>query len=211
MTLPTEEREGRKATTIALRVKELLGLPEQSVEDALGIFRRVRDHRLVKNHGFVPTLGAALFASCKASKVPVTAAELATAIGVEKTQMLKALAKITPIAIPAALNQSSVVLPEVFVEKIVDRLHLEPLVARLARAILQKAHNEGVVLGAAPSGIAGAAVYLAAKAVGDRRTQVEVAGAAGCAEITIRLRVADLKPLVNWEGARTYRRLQGAS
>jgi len=53
--------------------------------------------------------------------------------------------------------------------------------------------KKGLISGRGPTGVAAAAVYIAAALKGERRTQKEVAEVAGVTEVTIRNRYRELK------------------
>ena len=58
--------------------------------------------------------------------------------------------------------------------------------------ILEKAQKEELTSGRGPTGIAAAALYVAALIHGEKRTQREVADVAGVTEVTIRNRYKEL-------------------
>ncbi|MEM4786712.1 MAG: transcription initiation factor IIB, partial [Ignisphaera sp.] len=63
---------------------------------------------------------------------------------------------------------------------------------KTAIEIIQKARESGVTAGRDPAGVAAAAVYIAALLNDERRTQKEVAMAAGVTEVTVRNRYKEL-------------------
>jgi transcription initiation factor TFIIB len=53
--------------------------------------------------------------------------------------------------------------------------------------------KKGLISGRGPTGVAAAAIYIAAADQGERKTQKEVADVAGVTEVTIRNRYRELK------------------
>ena len=76
--------------------------------------------------------------------------------------------------------------------RIVSALGLPDYVAVEAIRVLREARAKGVTAGKDPSGLAAAAVYLAALRYGLRRTQKEIAHVAGVTEVTVRNRYKEL-------------------
>jgi transcription initiation factor TFIIB len=84
-----------------------------------------------------------------------------------------------------------------YVSRIVSTLRLSPAVERRAAEILIEARRRGLTAGKDPAGLAAAAIYIAALELGDRRTQKEIAAAAGVTEVTVRNRYKELVQKLN--------------
>lgn len=61
-----------------------------------------------------------------------------------------------------------------------------------AKDILNKALDEDITSGKGPTGVAAAALYIAAVLEGERRTQRDIADVVGVTEVTIRNRYKDI-------------------
>jgi transcription initiation factor TFIIB len=74
---------------------------------------------------------------------------------------------------------------------------LGPQIQKEAIRIIREAVKKGLISGRGPTGVAAAALYIAAAKHGERRTQKEVAEVAGVTEVTIRNRYRELKKELN--------------
>ncbi|MEM4295204.1 MAG: hypothetical protein QXS91_00090, partial [Candidatus Anstonellales archaeon] len=66
-------------------------------------------------------------------------------------------------------------------------------VQKEAVKLIKKSLKKGLISGRGPTGVAAAAIYIAAAEQGERKTQKEVAEVAGVTEVTIRNRYRELK------------------
>ena len=83
--------------------------------------------------------------------------------------------------------------PTYYISRFTSVLGLSGAVEEKGKEIVKKAIGSGLISGRGPTGVAAAAVYIAALMVGERRTQKEVANVAGVTEVTIRNRYRELK------------------
>jgi transcription initiation factor TFIIB len=79
-----------------------------------------------------------------------------------------------------------------FVSKIASKANVSNKAQNGAIDILQKGKRMKVIIGKDPSGVAGAALYIACLVCGERVTQKKIAEAAGVTEVTIRNRYKSL-------------------
>jgi transcription initiation factor TFIIB len=89
------------------------------------------------------------------------------------------------------LNES-----EKFVPGIASKLNLKRVTEQIAVEILREAKARQELSGKDPRGLAAAALYLSCVKNRDKRTQKEVAEAAGTTEVTLRNRVKGLEDAV---------------
>ncbi len=82
--------------------------------------------------------------------------------------------------------------PEEYVPRFASALRLGGEVQLKSIEILKEAGEQELVSGRGPTGVAAAAIYIAATMAGERRTQREVAEVAGVTEVTIRNRYKEL-------------------
>jgi transcription initiation factor TFIIB len=78
--------------------------------------------------------------------------------------------------------------PKLFVPRFCSDLDVDPRVQRRAVSILEAGADEGLHSGKSPTGLAGAAIYLASQDCGESITQSAVADVAQVTEVTIRNR-----------------------
>ena len=68
-----------------------------------------------------------------------------------------------------------------------------------AEEIVQRATEMGITSGKGPTGVAAAAIYIAANMMNEPRTQKEIAEVAGVTEVTIRNRYKEISSALNME------------
>ncbi|MDY6770285.1 MAG: transcription initiation factor IIB, partial [Candidatus Nanohaloarchaea archaeon] len=78
--------------------------------------------------------------------------------------------------------------PEDYIAKFAGDLKLSGEVQARARKIIEQAREEDLLSGKGPTGVAAAALYIAAVMEDEKRTQREVADTVGVTEVTIRNR-----------------------
>ena len=82
--------------------------------------------------------------------------------------------------------------PQDYIPRFASMLNLNDKVQARAIDILTKAGRFDVTSGKGPTGVAAAALYIAAVLCGERRTQREVADVVGVTEVTIRNRYKEM-------------------
>jgi len=143
---------------------------------------------LVRGRSIESVVAAAIYAACRILKIPRTLDEVAeyTKAGPKEIArcyrlLLKELGVGVPIADPID-----------YISKIGSQLGLPGKVMKRAAEILQEAKRKGITAGKDPSGLAAAAIYIAALIEDERRTQKEIAQVAGVKEVTVRNRYKEL-------------------
>jgi transcription initiation factor TFIIB len=86
--------------------------------------------------------------------------------------------------------------PVICVSKIASKVKIPTSIQRLAIEILKEAKKKGGVSGKEPMGLAAAALYLACKIEGLKRTQSKIAEVANVTEASIRNRYKNLKEIL---------------
>ncbi|MEM3088708.1 MAG: transcription initiation factor IIB, partial [Candidatus Bathyarchaeia archaeon] len=80
-----------------------------------------------------------------------------------------------------------------YVSKIGSKVGITEKTQRRAIDLLQEATRQKIVAGKDPMGLAAAALYIACVLEDERKTQKEIAEAAGVTEVTVRNRYKSLK------------------
>ena len=84
-----------------------------------------------------------------------------------------------------------------YISRFGEDLKLSPAVQKRAIDMLKIAEDEGMVLtGKNPKGLASAALYLAAKELGEPRSQFEISKTSSISEVTLRNRAKNIKKMV---------------
>ncbi len=171
------------------RVASALGLPDNIKENAALLYRKAVKDELVRGRLIESVVAAIIYTVCRMYDIPRTLDEISKASGIEKKEIGRAyrfLKKELDIGIPLPD-------PSIYVPKFATALSLSPKVQQKAMEIIKKAISKGLISGRGPTGVAAAAIYIAAALEGERRTQKEVADVAGVTEVTIRNRYRELR------------------
>ncbi len=175
------------------RVASALGLPDTTKEAAAHLYRRAVKEELIRGRLIESVVAAVIYAICRMNGIPRTLDDIAKVSGVEKKEIGRAyrfLKKELDLDIPLTD-------PSTYVPKFASVLNLNHEIQTEAIKIIKKALKKGLLSGRGPTGVAAAAIYIAAALKGEKRTQKEVADVAGVTEVTIRNRYRELKKELN--------------
>ncbi len=183
------ERNLSIALTEIKRIGSYLNLPEGILEEAAALYRKAVEKGLIRGRLIEAVVAAIIYAVCRIYGIPRTLDEIAEASGLSKKDIGRTYRFIvSELKLKVPLTN-----PVYYVPKFASALGLSGEVQEEAIRILQKAIEKGLLSGRGPTGVAAAAVYIAALLKGERRTQKEVAEVAGVTEVTIRNRYRELK------------------
>jgi len=183
------DRNLAQAMTELDRLSDKISAPAAVKEKAALIYRKALDEGLVRGRSIAAIAAASLYASCRITGTPRNLREISRASLVKKKDvarcyrlLLRKLGIHMPIADPL-----------IYITKIAQRSDVPGYVQALAVKILNKAKAKHVSAGKDPMGLAAAALYIACKQSGEKKTQKEIADAAGVTEVTVRNRFKNLK------------------
>ncbi len=165
-----------------------LGLPKSVHEKVARLYEKAIDMGLVRGRSMETIITALIYAVAREEGTPRTLTEMAAASGIEKREIGRAYRYI-------AREMGIRILPakaEEYVPRFASLLGLSGTVQARAREILKQTSDEELTSGKGPTGIAAAALYIAAVLEGERRTQRDIADVVGVTEVTIRNRYKDL-------------------
>ncbi|MCK9293242.1 MAG: transcription initiation factor IIB [archaeon] len=177
------------ALTELRRIASYLNIPNSLVETAALLYRKTVEKGLIRGRLIEAVVAAVLYSVCRTYNVPRTLNEMAEASGLTKKEIgrtYRFIVKELDISVPLTD-------PSYYISRFVSVLNLSAEVEAKGKLIVKKAIASGLISGRGPTGVAAAAVYIAALMVGERRTQKEVANVAGVTEVTIRNRYRELK------------------
>jgi transcription initiation factor TFIIB len=170
-------------------------VPAQIKEKAAVIYRKALDKSLVRGRSIAAITAAALYAACRGSGTPRTLREISAASLVSKKDvsrcyrlLLRELDFHMPIADPLT-----------YVSKIAEKNGISGNTQGAAIAILREARRKRIISGKDPMGLAAATLYIACLQNNERKTQKDIAEAAGVTEVTVRNRYKSLKQQLNLE------------
>ena len=177
------------ALTELRRIASYLNIPNSLVETAALLYRKTVEKGLIRGRLIEAVVAAVLYSVCRTYNIPRTLNEMAEASCLTKKEIgrtYRFIVKELDISVPLTD-------PTYYISRFVSVLNLSAEVESKGKQIVKKAISSGLISGRGPTGVAAAAVYIAALMSGERRTQKEVANVAGVTEVTIRNRYRELK------------------
>mgnify|MGYP005839127781 CR=1 FL=1 len=182
------ERNLKLALSELKRVSSYLKLPSSVEEESSRIYTLAVQKGLVRGRSMESVVAGALYAACRRHDVPRTLDELSEASGIEKKEVGRTYRFITRELGIKILPSN----PADYIARFSTALKLSPETQTRSVEIIEMAQEEELTSGRGPTGIAAAALYVAALINGEKRTQREVADVAGVTEVTIRNRYKEL-------------------
>lgn len=187
------ERNLQMALSEINRMSSALGIPEQVSEQASMLYRAVLDDNLVQGRSIEGVACGCLYITCRKRGIPRSLDEFEAIARVDRTEIAR-----TYRCIMAEQDlEMQPVDPKQFVPRFCSDLDADAEIQRQAIDILGKADDEGLHSGKSPTGLAGAAIYIASMLCEDRLTQSEIADVAQVTEVTIRNRYQEQLAVVD--------------
>lgn len=143
---------------------------------------------LIRGRSIEAMLIASIYASCRLNTIPKTLDDFTEFASVDK----KKIARCYRLILNELKIHIKVTSPINFIPRFCAELSLSGSTQNRAAEILKLAKKFQIIAGKAPTGLAGAALYVAAIQEGERRTQKEISLTAGVTEATIRNRYKEL-------------------
>ncbi len=172
-------------------LKDKLGLPETVVEKTAYIYRKAQLKGLVRGRTISAMLDAALYIACRELGIPKSLKEIAGANNIKH----KTLAKSYRLLIVELDVKIPTVDPAKCIIKVSNKVKLEEKTKRKAIELMSQLISMEVTAGKDPMGMAAAVLYISCLNHGERRTQSDIAKAAGITEMTLRNRCRSIKGL----------------
>ena len=175
------------------RLSSQLGIPWNIKETAAILYRRAVEKKLIRGRSIEAMITASVYAACRTRKVPYTLEEIAQYSRVNHKKVGQCYRYM--------LNKLNLIIPMVspidFIPRFSTILVLSVRTQQKAVNILTLAHEKGITVGKDPSGLAAAALYIAAILEENRRTQCEIAQVAHVTEVTVRNRYKEMLTELN--------------
>jgi len=153
------------------------------------------DRGLVRGRSISAIAAAALYAACRGSGTPRTLREIAEASLVDK----KDVARCNRLLLRELDVQMPIADPLTYISKIAERTGISGKTQGIAIQILREARKKRAAAGKDPMGLAAASLYIACLQNNEKKTQKDIAEAAGVTEVTVRNRYKTLKKQLNLE------------
>jgi len=198
-----------RVTTRIHGVSDDIGIPQDTVEAAVTLFRQLGDDPGFDLHRADPLGASVLVIACRRDGLPITVSDVTDAWAdvsddspghFEPSNVYQRMRKVKEATGMGALPPS----PQDLIDRFAAELGLPDPLAEAAVKLLKDAADSDSSVGGAgksPSGIAAGSVYLAAR-INDRRMefpQYEIAAVADVSEVTIRNRYQHLAELLGGE------------
>jgi len=161
-----------------------LGLPSMAEKEAAIIYRRAAERGLTLKRSKEDIVVGSLFVACKMHGLPRSMKELAK----EAKADLKILGKTYKLLLRELDIRIMPTNPVDYVSKFANALSLSPKTQTQSIKLIEKMGKEGLLSGLSPLSVAASALYLSCLSESERRTQKEIATAAGITEATLRAR-----------------------
>ncbi|MEM2136582.1 MAG: transcription initiation factor IIB [Candidatus Methanomethylicia archaeon] len=170
------------------RISSQIGLPKSVHEEAALIYRKAVEGKLVRGRSIESMAAAAIYAACRRYNIPRTLDEITKVSRVGKKDIGRSYRFMAKELIKK-INPTN---PVEYIPRLVSQLGLFGETQTKAKIIVDAAKMSGLTSGRGPIGVAAAAIYVASVILDEKRTQREIAMAAGVTEVTIRNRYKEL-------------------
>jgi len=184
----SKDRNLSFAFSVLQRLISFLGLPRAVHEEVARKYEQAVDRGLVRGRSMESVIAALLYIICREMKTPRTLEEITEATGIDKREIGRTYRYIARELGMRILPTP----PKNYIPRFGSILGLSDKTQVRAIRILNKANKIEAISGKGPTGVAAAALYIAAVLQGEKRTQREIADAIGVTEVTIRNRFKEL-------------------
>ena len=147
---------------------------------------------LVRGRSISAIVAASVYAACRKYDRPRSLKEIAAVSRVRK----KDIARCYRLLIQELGMKMPIPDPKNYVSKIATKAGIPEKTQVEAIKLLDEMEKKGAVVGKDPIGIASAALYIACVLTGVKKTQKDIAEAAGVTEVTVRNRYKGLKEVL---------------
>jgi transcription initiation factor TFIIB len=170
------------------RFASQMNVSRELKESAAHIYRKMAHKNLIRGRSIEAMLIASIYLSCRLNNIPKTLDDFIEFALVDK----KKIARCYRLILGELKINIQVSSPINFIPRFCAELKLSGRTQNRAAELLKLAKKYHLTAGKAPTGLAGAALYVAAIQEGERRTQKEISLAAGVTEATIRNRYKEM-------------------
>ncbi len=178
-----------KAFTLLHGMKTKLGIPDNVVENAAYIYRKIVSAKLTRGRTMATLISAALYAACRENNIPRTLNDIAEAGNVERRILSRDLRTIIK-KLGLNLNQYDT---NSFITKISNNMNLKEKIKRDAFEILKRCEKEEITAGKHPVAQAAASLYISCIMNGVKISQKKFSEESGVSDVTIRNRSVLIK------------------
>jgi transcription initiation factor TFIIB len=178
-----------KAFTLLHGMKTKLGIPDNVVENAAYIYRKIVNAKLTRGRTMASLVSASLYAACRENNIPRTLDDIVDAGNVERRILSRDLRTIIK-KLGLNLNQYDTAS---FITKISNNMNLKEKIKRDAFEILNRCEKEQITAGKHPVAQAAASLYISCVMNGEKISQKKFSIESGVSDVTIRNRSVLIK------------------
>lgn len=177
------------------RLSDKVYIPPPIKEKAAVIYRKALDKGLVRGRSIAAIAAASLYAACRITRTPRTLREISESSLVEK----KDVARCYRLLLRELDVQMPIADPLTYISKIAEKTGISGRTQGDAIELLRRAKKKKAAAGKDPMGLAAAALYIACLQNDEKKTQKDIAEAAGVTEVTVRNRYKTLRKQLDLE------------
>lgn len=170
-----------------------LGLSEETHESAEKMLERARDKGLMKGRSFNEILGGIIYIVARDNHEPRTLNEIADILRISKRELGNSYRYVGRELDENIVPPS----PEDYILWFAKKLNLNQKAVDKAKDITDRATEENIISGKSSTGIAAAALYIAADMTGEHRSMKDISDTLDVTTVTIRQRGRDLVDKLN--------------
>lgn len=170
------------------RIATRKNIPSRVKEEAVIIYRRAQKNNIVKGRNVEAVAATAIYAACRKWGYPLTLDEIAETSEKDR-KLIGRYYRILSQRLNLKLMPLS---PQDYIPKFCGKLDLPSKIQNSAFEITEQAQKNGLTTGKNPSGIAGAAIYIAALLGEEWVTQKKISEVSGMTELSIRNRYKEM-------------------
>jgi transcription initiation factor TFIIB len=186
------ERNLSQAMNELTRLADTLHIPASVEENAALLYRKALDEGLIRGRSIKSIAAAALYAACRLTRTPRSLKEIAEA----STRRRKEISRCYRLLQRELEINMPVDDPAKYISKIASHVRLSQQTQNVAATLLEEAKAKKGIVGKGPTGMAAAALYIAAMMNDQNLTQRELAKAADVTEVTVRNRYKELDKIL---------------
>jgi transcription initiation factor TFIIB len=186
------ERNLSQAMNELTRLADTLHIPASVEENAALLYRKALDEGLIRGRSIKSIAAAALYAACRLTRTPRSLKEIAEA----STRRRKEISRCYRLLQRELEINMPVDDPAKYISKIASHVRLSQKTQNVAAQLLEEAKAKKGIVGKGPTGMAAAALYIAAMMNDQNLTQRELAKAADVTEVTVRNRYKELDKIL---------------
>ncbi|MFW9865412.1 MAG: transcription initiation factor IIB family protein [Candidatus Thorarchaeota archaeon] len=178
-------------------IKTRFNLPNYVTEDAFRIYISAAKKKLTLGRSIDGILGVSLYFALKFYGIPIILEDLLSAFQISKKKFVYCYKAVVNQIIPKLNLRTPNFTPQKYINKFYEELDLSMNCRNTAIKLIEESKMKGLrTSGKDPKGIAAASLYLSSKKIEEFRTQKQICEIANISEITLRMRLKEIKGLI---------------